>query len=223
MRKLAPKEKVHAAKRHLEHGESFRSISESLSVDESVIRDWCRIYESFGSDGFLKGSNRKYSLEFKESAVKYYLDGKDSLRGTCKVFKIRNKCQLRDWIKRYNDHSLKSSPGGNMKMTMTKGRKTTLQERINIVTDVIQSGTSYAEVAEKYNVSYQQVYQWAQKYKAKGIDGLIDRRGRSKPIEEMTELEKLRAENKILKAQLERKELENIFLKKVGEIERRRS
>ena len=108
-------------------------------------------------------------------------------------------------------------------MTMTKGRKTTLQERINIVTDVIQSGTSYAEVAEKYNVSYQQVYQWAQKYKAKGIDGLIDRRGRSKPIEEMTELEKLRAENKILKAQLERKELENIFLKKVGEIERRRS
>jgi hypothetical protein len=39
----------------------------------------------------------------------------------------------------------------------------------------------------------------------------------------MTEVEKLRAENKLLKAQLERKELENIFLKKVEEIERRRS
>ena len=39
----------------------------------------------------------------------------------------------------------------------------------------------------------------------------------------MTEIEKLKAENRILKAQLERKELENIFLKKVDEIERRRS
>ena len=58
---------------------------------------------------------------------------------------------------------------------------------------------------------------------AKGIDGLIDRRGRSKPVEDMTEIERLQAENRILKAQLERKELENIFLKKVDEIERRRS
>jgi hypothetical protein len=39
-------------------------------------------------------------------------------------------------------------------------------------------------------------------------------------VEEMTELERLQAENRILKAQLERKELENIFLKKVDEIER---
>ena len=108
-------------------------------------------------------------------------------------------------------------------MTKKKGRKTTLQERIDIVTDHIESGMSYAETAEKYDVSYQQVYQWIQKYKANGIDGLVDRRGHSKPVEEMTDMEKLRAENRMLKAQLERKELENIFLKKVDEIERRRS
>ena len=139
------------------------------------------------------------------------------------LFKIPAEEQLRQWVKMYNDHSLKASPGGKEKMTMTKGRKTTLQERIDIVTDHIESGMSYAETAEKHGVSYQQVYQWIQKYKANGIDGLIDRRGRSKPIEEMTEIEKLQAENRLLKAQLERKELENIFLKKVDEIERRRS
>lgn len=108
-------------------------------------------------------------------------------------------------------------------MTKRKGRKTTLQERIDIVTDHIESGMSYAETAEKYDVSYQQVYQWIQKYNKNGIDGLIDRRGRSKPVEEMTDIERLQAENRILKAQLERKELENIFLKKLDEIERRRS
>ena len=37
----------------------------------------------------------------------------------------------------------------------------------------------------------------------------------------MSEIEKLKAENRILKAQLENKKLENLFLKKVKEIERR--
>ena len=108
-------------------------------------------------------------------------------------------------------------------MTRTKGRKTTFEERISIVEDHIRSGMSYAETAEKYHVSYQQVYQWVQKYNTQGIDGLKDKRGRTKPEEEMTELEKLKAENRMLKAKLERKELENLFLKKLDEIERRRS
>ena len=223
MKTIASEEKIKAVKRHLDDGESAEHIAKSLGVGASSIRDWCRRYESIGPDAFNRQENKKYSLEFKEAAVQYYLDGKGSINDTCKKFKIRSTVQLRRWIKRYNSHELKSSPGGKVKMTMMKGRKTTLQERIDIVTDHIQSGMSYAETAEKYDVSYQQVYQWIQKYKANGIDGLVDRRGRSKPIEEMTDIEKLQAENRILKAQLERKELENIFLKKLDEIERRRS
>ena len=223
MKRLTSAEKIEVVKRHLYYGESSMHIAESLGVGETSVRDWCRQYESMGPEAFDKSSNKKYSLELKESAVRYYLDGMGSLSDTCKKYKIRSTKLLRSWIKRYNSHDLKASPGGKVKMTMPKGRKTTLQERIDIVTDHIESGMSYAETAEKYNVSYQQVYQWIQKYKANGIDGLVDRRGRSKPVEEMTEIERLQAENRILKAQLERKELENIFLKKVDEIERRRS
>ena len=106
---------------------------------------------------------------------------------------------------------------------MTKGRKTTLEERLAIVEDHIKNGSNYAETARKFNVSYGQVYQWVQKYRDKGVDGLKDNRGRTKPESEMTEIEKLQAENRMLKAQLEYKELENMFLKKVEEIERRRS
>lgn len=106
---------------------------------------------------------------------------------------------------------------------MTKGRKTTFEERIEIVSECLKAGQNYEATAEKYQVSYQQVYQWVHKYKENGIEGLVDRRGRTKPVSEMSELEKIKAENKILRAQLERKELENIFLKKVDEIERRRS
>ena len=105
---------------------------------------------------------------------------------------------------------------------MTKGRKTTIEERVTIVEACIKSGMNYGDTADLFNVSYQQVYQWVRKYQEKGVNGLVDRRGKTKPAEEMSEVEKLRAENKLLKTQLERKELENLFLKKLEEIERRK-
>ena len=223
MSKISAEEKMTAIRRHLENGESFWAIAKSIGVRDTTVSTWYRLYQSMGQDAFVRTRNNKYTLEFKIAAVEYYLQGKGSLYDACKEFNIPSREQLRQWIKMYNGHELKATPGGKKTMTMAKGRKTTLQERIDIVTDHIESGMSYAETAEKYDVSYQQVYQWVQKYNKNGIDGLVDRRGRSKPVEEMTENERLKAENRILKAQLERKELENIFLKKLDEIERRRS
>ena len=222
MKRISAEEKMIAVKRRLERGESLRGIGRSMGLHPQIIRDWCRRYQSLGPEAFIRREkNNKYTLEFKTKAVEHYLQGKGSMFNTCMEFKIPSPEQLRRWIKMYNGHKIKTSPGG--KVIMTKGRKTTLQERIDIVTDHLESGMSYAETANKYDVSYQQVYQWIQKYKENGIDGLVDRRGRTKPLEEMTEIEKLQAENRILKAKLERKELENLFLKKVEEIERRRS
>ena len=56
------------------------------------------------------------------------------------------------------------------------------------------------------------------KYEEKGIDGLKDGRGRTKRVEEMSETERLRRENKILKAQLKDAEMENKLLKKLREL-----
>ena len=175
-----------------------------------------------GEDAFIRSSNRHYTLEEKNEAVKFYLEGKGSLSATCKKFKIPSAGTLRRWIKVYNDCELKASPAGGKKTVMIKGRKTTLEERIAIVENHIKSGSTYDETAQKYNVSYQQIYQWHHKYMDKGVDGLKDGRGRTRTEEEMSELEKLKAENRLLKAELENRKLENLFLKKVKEIERRR-
>ena len=104
---------------------------------------------------------------------------------------------------------------------MTKGRNTTYEERVEIVSYCIANGNDYSSTIEKYGVSYQQIYAWVRKYNEKGPEGLQDKRGKRKPEAEMNELEKLRAANRLLEAQNRRLEMENAILKKLEEIERR--
>jgi transposase-like protein len=105
---------------------------------------------------------------------------------------------------------------------MTKGRKTNYEERVEIVKYCIEHQNNYAETAQKYRVSYQQVYSWATKYETDGIEALQDKHGKRKTLDEMSEIEKLRAENKLLEARNKRQRMEIDFLKKLEEIERRR-
>ena len=165
--------------------------------------------------------NKKYSVELKLQAVQDYLNGGGSLREICKKYEIKDKRQLRNWIMWYNDHKeFKERRGAGRDIYMGKGRKTTLEERIEIVEYCIEHGKDYPRAIEKYGVSYQQVYSWVRKYEEKGIDALRDGRGRAKPVEEMTDIEKLQAENRLLKAQLRDKEVEMMLIKKLQELER---
>lgn len=106
---------------------------------------------------------------------------------------------------------------------MTKGRKTTYEERVEIVAFCIANSNDYQKAAEEFQVSYQQVYTWVKKYKELGSDALVDNRGKRKKPEEMNESEKLAAQLKLLEAENKRLKMENAFLKKLDEIERRRS
>lgn len=105
---------------------------------------------------------------------------------------------------------------------MTKGRKTTYDERIEIVKYCIEQKNNYAETAQRFEVSYQQVYSWIRKYQTNGVEALQDKRGKRKSKSEMSELEKLKAQNKLLEAQNRSQQIEIDFLKKLKNIERRR-
>ena len=99
-------------------------------------------------------------------------------------------------------------------------RKTTFEERKEIVDYCITHNRDYKNTAVKYDVSYSQVYSWVKKYDVNSEDGLTDRRGRHKADDEVDELERLRRENLRLKRQLEEKDMVVELLKKVKEIER---
>lgn len=106
---------------------------------------------------------------------------------------------------------------------MTKGRKTTWEERIEIAIHCLANGKNYQETGEKYKVSYQQVYQWTRKYETNGPDALKDNRGRKKSEAKLSPEEKIKLEMKRLEIENERLRAENAYLKKLEEIERRRN
>ena len=163
--------------------------------------------------------NKVYSSELKLQAVIDYQSGKGSLREICRRYQILSKTQLRYWISCYNGHKeFRERSGARGEIYMTKGRKTTQEERAQIVAFCIEHGKDYALTVETYQVSYQQIYSWVRKYEASGVDGLVDRRGKAKPENELTEAERLRQENRMLQAMLKDKEMEIALLKKLREL-----
>jgi transposase-like protein len=98
-------------------------------------------------------------------------------------------------------------------------RKTTLEERIEIIKYLIKHELDYHGTAIKFNVSYQQVYTWYKKYQALGVNGLNDKRGRKKQVQELSELEQLRRENERLKRDLYLSEAAKEVFKKKQELE----
>ena len=201
---------------------SRAEASRQCGVAPKTIDRWCIRYRTEGIAGFVpQENNRVYDAVAKEAAVKAYLSGEGSLTQICEKYKIRSEKQLHHWIQVYNGHKeFRTQTGGSR---MTKARKTTLEERIAIAKECIASGKNYGEIAIKYNVSYQQVYNWANKFAERGEAGLEDRRGQRTSQQTPHTAEE---EMKIRIAQLEHElyitKMERDLLKKLDEIERRR-
>ena len=223
MGKISPEEKIQWIEKIIQNKESISSVAFKTGVHYMTVDKWLRNYKSIGQDVFFRKGWTKRTTEEKEAAVLDYLSGIGSLRDICDKYKIADTRQLRKWIMKYNGHEELKDSGTGGTPIMTKGRKTTFEERVEIVQYCINHAHNYAETAENFSISYQQARSYTMKYEEKGVKGLQDRRGKRKSLDEMDELEKLRAEVKILRAEKERAEMEVSFLKKLEEIERRRS
>ena len=219
--KVSAELKLEAVKAYLSGHISIKNICKRYGVVESSVERWVRNYKSMGETAFFKPHNKHYPKELKLLAVKEYLAGKGSLDALAKKYKIFSESTLKNWILVYNGHKEfkgQNCSGGKL---MTKGRKTTYEERLEIVADCIGSGNDYNAIAEKYGVSYQQVYTWTAKFKEKGADGLVDRRGKAKDVDELTEIDRLKAENKRLEAEKQALQMELDIIKKLRELKER--
>lgn len=171
--KISGEEKIAAIEKYLNGEDSLNHLAAQLSVSFTSIKQWHQTYQSLGPNGLLNTSkNSVYPSELKMTAVKDYLAGGGSHMEICKKYGIKSTYQLRNWILKYNSHeTLKTSKTGGTPI-MTKGRATTYVERVEIVKYCIEHQNNYAETANKFQVSYQQVYSWTNKYLKDGVEAL---------------------------------------------------
>ena len=201
---------------------SYRFLAERYNIGTRTLREWVAKFRIHGIDAFItQTGNTAYSSDFKIMCVEAVLSGKSSVNDIVAKYNISSGYVLRNWIKLYNTNKELKDYDPKREVYMADARrKTTLEERKEIVEYCIAHDRNYKDAASKYGVSYSQVYSWVRKYDALGTDGLTDKRGRRKTDEEVDELERIRRENLRLKRQLEEKDMVVELLKKVKEFER---
>ena len=210
------------SKEYLDGLGSYKYISTKYSIGQKTLRQWVAKYSIYGIVAFVnKSGNTSYSSDFKTMCVEAVLSGEGSVDDIVAKHNISSREVLRDWIKCYNaNRELKDyDPKREVYMADAR-RKTTIEERKEIVEYCLKHNRDYKGTASIYAVSYSQVYSWVNKYEANGEEGLSDKRGHRKADDEVDELEGLRRENLRLKRQLEEKDMVVELLKKVKEFER---
>ena len=214
--------KIEVAKAYLNGEGSYDSLSSIYNVGSTSVQDWVRRYQEQGEAGFIKkASNSTYTASFKKMCVEAVVNGEGSVDDIVAKYNISSRSVLRKWIMRYNANRKLEDYIPNKEIYMAEARrKTSIEERKEIVKYCIEHGRDYKNTASIYDVSYSQVYSWVKKYDSDGDEGLIDKRGRHKKDDEVDELERLRRENARLKRKLEEKDMLTELLKKVQEFER---
>ena len=228
MSKYSAKLKIAACEEYLSGEFSNKEICEKYGIyfnekrHNSELSKWLKMYMKNGEAAFIhKKGNDTYSALFKEKVVQDYLEGKESFAEITVKYNIRGNDTVRRWVLLYNANKELKDYCPNREVYMADARrKTSMEERKEIVKYCIEHGRDYKGTANIYDVSYSQIYSWVKKYDSNGEDGLKDRRGQHKKDNEVDELERLRRENARLKRQLLEKDMLTELLKKVQEFER---
>ena len=206
---------------YLKNGD-LKTTAEYFDVDTSTISKWLLSYQEKGVSGLeVLAFHNSYSNEFKMMVIHEYLNNNISYHELTRKYNIRSHATVRRWVLKYTEgKKLKSTFGGTR--LMMKSRKTTYEVRLKIAQYHESNEISIRRLSELFEVSYQQAYQYVKKYEASGQEGLEDRRGRRKSKGEWTEVEQLKRELELERRKRKKTEVENAFLKKLEELERRR-
>ena len=218
--KWSPEFRATVAQEYLDGLGSAYTLAEKYHVSKTTIQRWVAAYRFHGNEAFsTKIGNASYTKEFKTMCVEAVVSGLGSSVEIGAQYNVWPTV-LESWIRKYNaNRELKDyNPKREVYMAEAR-RKTTLEERKEIVAYCIAHDRDYKGTAFKYDVSYSQVYSWVKKYDENGEEALTDTRGRHKTDEELDELERLRRENLRLKRQIEEKDMLVELLKKVKEFE----
>ena len=194
----------HIAVRTGRSGIQYQNRKNNDGLSDSVI---CTLFTGQTSK---EGIFMRYSYEFKLLCVDLYKSGiyPDTPNGTTDE---RFKKNVREWAR------MVDSNGPEVLKHKVFNKVWSPEEKLALVSQVI-AGKSRTDVALKAGINPGMLYQWVQKYKTIGYNGLVEnRKGRPPQISDMKkstnpnpltesereELIRLRAENEYIKAENE--------------------
>ncbi len=222
--KFSTEQRIQACQEYISGEKSATQIANELNLGKQGkirVRTWARIYLVQGEKAFTTSKgNKSYSREFKIMVVNEYLSGKSSLRDLMVKYNIPTNTTIQQWIMKYNNHIELKDYNPKSEVYMADTLKTTYVERIEIVKYCLTHDRDIKGTATKYGCKYAQLYQWVRKYEANGEGALIDKRGKHRQDDELSELEK--AERKIAQLEREKEEYRKKYelLKKAEQLER---
>lgn len=198
---------------------SQKGLAKRFGCTQGMIQRWITAYRQYGLDGLQKRKTKRvYTDAFKKKLIMEVLAGRSQQEVLDKYHVHPQSYSLLSiWIKEYTSGIKTTSKGS---CPVSKGRKTTFEERLTIVEFALENHKDYQRTAETFEVSYQQVYGWVRKYELDGKEGLKDRRGqKKKSVGELSEVERLEAALKAEQRSNRQLQMENDLLKKLNEIE----
>ena len=108
----------------------------------------------------------RYSYEYKKECVELYRQGKWA--ETPKGIKEENfKKMVRQWVR------MEDANGPEVLKHKSCNKVWTTEEKLNLITQVI-AGKSYKSVAIENGIYAGMLYQWVNKYKVFGYNGLVN-------------------------------------------------
>ena len=152
----------------------------------------------------------RYSYEFKIESVEHYRQG--IWQKTPEGIKTKN---FHDMVRQWS--RMEAENGSDVLRHKSQNKNWTAEQRYELVAQVIV-GQPIKEIAYKAGINSGQLYQWVQKYKTMGYNGLVTMKKGRPPKEpqmkkkvnpapltesEREELIRLRAENEYIKAENE--------------------
>jgi transposase-like protein len=224
--KFSKEVKIEACERYINGHGSFESIAKEVGCNRERLRQWYLKYRIHGPMAFDPNkTNRTYRKEFKLSVVESYLSGKYSFPDLGAKHNIAEGV-VWQWVNKYNGGiELKTYDPKSEVYTM-KSRRTSYEERLEIVNWVISNDMNYKEAASKFQIRYALVYKWTKDYQKEGAEALrYKKRGpKAKSIideSSFSEVERLKLALEREQALRKRAEFELEVLKKKEEFERK--
>ncbi len=122
---------------------STGEVAKKYGLSKRTITSWYRLYKYQEIDGLRSThNNRSYSKKFKLSLVEQYRSSGDSLELFAIKHGLKSESQLSNWIIQYNESKLKAYTPRKRDSIMP-GRKTTFEERLSIIEDLIKHDVNY--------------------------------------------------------------------------------